>query len=295
MPDRPSSISKLLNCLNCDEEGLLEVLEVSYDLTDDSISRGIREQDRLVREVQAMAAGISQKLPRTYNAAMKSKESELWRAACQREIDMLVLMGVWEEVDLPAGKHAVTSTWVFNRKCDANGKVVKYKTRFVVRGFDQREGIDFQGTFAPTARFASLMIMFAICVKRRWHVRGFDVVSAYPHSPIDEELYIEPAEGFLCKSGNRVLRLKKALYKLLGAGGNFPQKSWWEWVAHSARAINHSMCCGISQILQYYGFTWTTARFARRAWRSFHISVQHWKNLLNSYGKSGWIRLLASK
>lgn len=41
------------------------------------------------------------------------------------------------------------------------------------------------------------MIIFAVAVKERWHMRGFDVVLAYPHSHIDEEIYVEPAEGFL--------------------------------------------------------------------------------------------------
>lgn len=91
-----------------------------------------------MQSVLVMAAGISQKLPRSYNTALKSNESELWRAACEREIKMLVSLGVWEEVQLPPGKRAVSSKWVFNRKSDANGVVVKHKARFVVRGFDQR-------------------------------------------------------------------------------------------------------------------------------------------------------------
>lgn len=237
VPDRPNSISKLLNRLECEEDGLLEALEVSYDLMDESISKVIRDQDGMVRDVMAMAAGISQKLPRTYNAAMKSDESDLWQAACQREIDMLRSMGVWEEVDLPDGKRAVSSKWVFNCKCNANGAVVKYKARFVVRGFDQREGIDFQETFAPTARFASLMIMFSIYVKKRWHVRGFDVVSAYPHSPIDEELYVEPAQGFPCKSGKNVLLLKKALY-----GTKQAARCWWKFFSKVLIGMGCAFC-----------------------------------------------------
>lgn len=234
IPDRPSSISKLLNSVGCDTDVLLQALEVSYDLNDASISKQIREQDLLVQEVEAMAAGISQKLPRTYNAAMKSEESELWLKACQREIATLVSMGVWDEVSLPVGKRSVSSKWVFNRKCDANGAVTKYKARFVVRGFDQREGIDFQEAFAPTARFALLMIMFAVSVKKRWHMRGFDVVSAYPHSPIDEEIFVDPPQGFPCKTEGMVLKLKKALY-----GTKQAARCWWEWVVRSASVINH--------------------------------------------------------
>lgn len=79
-----------------------------------------------------IAAGISQKLPRTYNVAMKSNKSELWDAACKGEIMMLILMEVWEEVPLPAGKQVVSSKWVFNLKCEINSVVIKHKELFVV-------------------------------------------------------------------------------------------------------------------------------------------------------------------
>lgn len=132
VPDKPSSISKLLNRVECEEAELLEALEVSYDLKDESISRNIREQDVLVRDVMVMAAGLSQKLPWSYNAAMKSNELALWTQECEHEISMLRSMGVWEEVALPVGKPSVSSEWVFNRKSDANSVIVKHKARFVV-------------------------------------------------------------------------------------------------------------------------------------------------------------------
>lgn len=126
------SISKFLNAVDCPEEELLEVFGISYELTDTSISKKIREKDSLVEGLMGIAAGISQKLPRTYNVAMKSNKSELWDAACKGEIMMLILMEVWEEVPLPAGKQVVSSKWVFNLKCEINSVVIKHKELFVV-------------------------------------------------------------------------------------------------------------------------------------------------------------------
>lgn len=57
---------------------------------------------------------------------------------------MLLSMGVWEEVTLPVLKRAVLSKWVFARKQDSSGRVTKHKAQFVVKGFDQCEGIGFQ-------------------------------------------------------------------------------------------------------------------------------------------------------
>lgn len=58
-------------------------------------------------------------------------------------------------MSLPEGKRAVSSKWIFGKKTNSSGVVVKYKSRFVVRGFNQEQGVDFNETFAPTARFSS--------------------------------------------------------------------------------------------------------------------------------------------
>lgn len=237
VPDAPSSISKLLNMIDCDKDELIQALVTTYELGDTSVTTIIREQDGLVKQIWAMASGISQKLPRTYKAAMKSDEAELWQAACKKEIEMLISMGVWEEVALPDGKRVVSSKWVFARKQNSSGRVTKHKSRFVVRGFDQREGIDFQETFAPPARFGSLMIMFAISAKRRWHMQGFDVVSAYPHSPIDEEIYIEAPEGYPCKVQGNVLLLRKALY-----GTKQAARCWWKYFSRVLKEMGCAFC-----------------------------------------------------
>lgn len=74
IPDAPSDISKLLNTVECAETALLEALAVTYDLSDTKTTTSIREQDRLVEQIVVLSSGLSQKLPRTYNAAMKGDE-----------------------------------------------------------------------------------------------------------------------------------------------------------------------------------------------------------------------------
>lgn len=171
-----------------------------------------------------MAAGLAQKLPRSYKLATKGDESEEWHRACDKEISMLRRMRVWEEVDLPTGKRAVSSKWVFNKKSNSDGVVTEYKARLVVCGFSQEHGVDSNETFAPTARFSSLMILFAIKIKNGWIMKGFDVVSAYPHSPIEEEIYILPPDGYPCSDSSKVLLLRRALY-----GTKQAARCWWKF------------------------------------------------------------------
>jgi len=59
-------------------------------------------------------------------------------------------------VPKPEGKSVVSSKWIYMIKHVADGSIEKYKARFVARGFSQKEGIDYEETFAPVARYTSV-------------------------------------------------------------------------------------------------------------------------------------------
>jgi hypothetical protein len=74
----------------------------------------------------------------------------------QLEMDAVEKNRTWELADLPRGHRVITLKWVFKLKRDEAGAIVKHKARLVARGFMQREGIDFDDTFAPVARMESV-------------------------------------------------------------------------------------------------------------------------------------------
>jgi hypothetical protein len=71
---------------------------------------------------------------------------------------------VWDIVLRPEGKSVVTSKWIYKIKHAADGSVEKYKTRFVARGFSQVEGIDYEETFSPVARYTSIRTIIALYI-----------------------------------------------------------------------------------------------------------------------------------
>ena len=77
--------------------------------------------------------------------------------------------------------------------------------------------MDFSDTFAPVTRLETIRLMLAIAVQRNWEIRQIDVKTAYLHGELDEEIFMEPPEGFPAPNGH-VYRLKKALYGLKQAG-----------------------------------------------------------------------------
>jgi hypothetical protein len=121
----------------------------------------------------------------------------------------------WELADLPRGHNAVALKWVFKLKRDEAGAIVKHKARLVARGFVQREGIDFNDTFAPVARTKSMRLFFALAAQKGWRIHHMDFKSVFLNSDLKEDVYVHQPPGFAIpgKEG-KVLRLRKTLYDL---------------------------------------------------------------------------------
>lgn len=85
-------------------------------------------------------------------------------SAMEKEIESLRKNDVWELVELPKGRKAVGSKWLFKIKTDAEGFVERFKARLVTQGFSQKPGIDYDETFSPIARFESVRTVIALAV-----------------------------------------------------------------------------------------------------------------------------------
>jgi hypothetical protein len=109
-----------------------------------------------------------------------------WRATMQSEMDAAKKNCTWELADLPRGHSAITLKWVFKLKRDEADVIVKHKAHLVARGFMQREGIDFDDTFAPVARMESVRLLFALAAQKGWRVHHMDVKSAFLNDGLKE-------------------------------------------------------------------------------------------------------------
>ena len=81
------------------------------------------------------------------------------------EYDSIMRNDVWEVVPRPVGKSVVTSRWSYKTKYAADGSIEKHKAPFMARGFSQVEGVDYDETFAPIARYTSIRSIIAIATE----------------------------------------------------------------------------------------------------------------------------------
>ena len=98
-------------------------------------------------------------------------------------------------VPRPRDKSVVSSKWIFKTKHLADDNIEKYKARFVARGFSQKEGIDYEETFALVAMYTLIKIILALEAKMKWKLHQMDVKTTFLNGVI-EEVYIEQPQGF---------------------------------------------------------------------------------------------------
>ena len=97
---------------------------------------------------------------------------------------------LWEFVPRPTEKSVVTYRWLYKIKHVADGSVQKYKARFVAHGFTQKEGIDYDETFAPIARYTTIRTIISLVAVFGWKLHQMDVKTAFLNGKIEEEVYI---------------------------------------------------------------------------------------------------------
>jgi hypothetical protein len=122
---------------------------------------------------------------------------------------------VWELVDPPPNCKPIGTKWVWKNKEGENGEVVRNKSRLVAQGYSQKEGIDYEETFAPVARLETIRILLAFSVAKGFKLYQMDVKSAFLNGFLEEEVYVKQRPGFeSVEFPHRVYRLRNALYGL---------------------------------------------------------------------------------
>nr|GEW20145.1 putative ribonuclease H-like domain-containing protein [Tanacetum cinerariifolium] len=171
------------------------------------------------------ACFLSQEEPKRVHQTLKDPS---WIEAMQEELLQFKMQKVWVLVDLPKGKRAIGSKWVFRNKKDERGIVIRNKARLVAQRHTQEEGIDYEEVFAPVARIEAIRLFLAYASFMGFTVYQMDVKSAFLYGTIEKEVYVCQPPGFEDPDyPDKVYKVVKALYGLHQA-----PRAWYETLAN---------------------------------------------------------------
>ena len=108
----------------------------------------------------------------------------------------------------------------------------------MARGFSQKEGINYEETFAPATRYTSIRTIMALASMMKWDLHQVDENTTFPNGMIEEELYTEQPQGFEIEyKVTHVCKLKKALYGL-----NQAPRSWYGRIDSFLTSLGFTQC-----------------------------------------------------
>jgi hypothetical protein len=131
------------------------------------------------------------------------------------EIQALHKNKTWHLVP-PQGKvNIIDSKWVYTIKKNAYGTIDRYKARLVAKGFKQMYGIDYEDTFSPVVKAATIRLILSIAVSHNWSLSQLDVQNAFLHGVLEEDVFMRQPPGYEDKvHPHHLCKLDKALYGL---------------------------------------------------------------------------------
>nr|GEZ28279.1 Gag-Pol polyprotein [Tanacetum cinerariifolium] len=149
--------------------------------------------------------------PLTFQEALNNLDALFWKEAMQEEIEALYKNKTWKLVE-------------------------RYHARLVVKGYAQKEGIDFNENFSPVVRMTTIRVVLAMCATYDLHLEQLDVKTAFLYGNLEEEIYMLQPEGFKQKrKENLVCRLNKSLYAL-----NQAPRCWYKRFDSFIRSLGYN-------------------------------------------------------
>ncbi|CAI7745500.1 unnamed protein product [Closterium sp. NIES-54] len=133
--------------------------------------------------------------PRSYAEVITGPYSSQWQAAMDAKMAFWKSTSTYVDEVPPPGANIVNDMWIFRVKW-LSGSLPAFKTRYVARGFSQRQGVDYFQTFSPTLKMTTLRVFLHIAAQRDYELHSLDFSTAFLHGSLHEEIWLRHPPGF---------------------------------------------------------------------------------------------------
>nr|GFD32597.1 retrovirus-related Pol polyprotein from transposon TNT 1-94 [Tanacetum cinerariifolium] len=130
---------------------------------------------------------VSRTEPKNIKEAMADST---WIESMQEELHQIDRSDVWELVDRTLCTNVINLKWLWKNKCDEENTVIRNKSRLVAKGYAQKEGVDFEESFAPVARLEAVRLFIAYAAHKSFSIYQIDVKTTFLYGPLKEEVYV---------------------------------------------------------------------------------------------------------
>ncbi|CAI7809270.1 unnamed protein product [Closterium sp. NIES-54] len=191
---RKAITSKWLFKIKSDADGKIERYKSRL------VAKGYQQKEKSDYEECAFAFFSPVEMPgepATLKEALESSDAEDWKNAMESEPKSIEENGTWKLVELPEGRKAITSKWLFKIKSDADGKIERYKSRLVAKGYQQKEK---EIGFTPSSADHSLFMLGEGEQRSFMVVYVDDILIFSPSSDLVKEVMLKLQDKFKCKA-----------------------------------------------------------------------------------------------
>ena len=155
--------------------------------------------------------------PISLKEAKKSPNWLEWEKAIESELEQLRDMGTWKLVKKPIDTIPIANKWLFVKKTNNIGQIIKYKVRLVIKGCTQRQGFDYNETYSPVVCMETIRAILAMVPDLNLSIQYMDIKGAYLNGILKEDVYMKQPEGY-SNDTERICKLLRTLYGLKQSG-----------------------------------------------------------------------------
>ncbi|CAI7826332.1 unnamed protein product [Closterium sp. NIES-53] len=133
--------------------------------------------------------------PPSYAEAITGPYSSQWQTAMVTEMAFWKSTGTYVDAVPPSRANIVDGMWIFRVKRPPGSPPV-FKARYVARGFNQQQGVDFFHTFSPTPKMTTLRVLVHVAAQRDYEMHSLDFSTAFLQGSLHEEIWLRRPPGF---------------------------------------------------------------------------------------------------